>query len=130
MRAPCHFAKQGNEVRLILAPGAHNQSRPIPTLVTQSLKGRLGTSGSLRAEVCTTRVRAKRTGFNENYIPRILDLAVLSPEMTEAIFGGDHDPLLTVAQLIARDRVDATGTTQIDDFGQEVPCGSMPIRSA
>jgi hypothetical protein len=33
LRAPCRFAKRGNEVRLILAPGAQNQSKPIPTLV-------------------------------------------------------------------------------------------------
>jgi hypothetical protein len=49
---------------------------------------------------------AKRTGFNENYVSRILDLAVLSPENTEAIFRGDHDPSLTVAQLTATLEVD------------------------
>jgi hypothetical protein len=27
LRAPCHFAKRGNEVWLILASGAHNQSK-------------------------------------------------------------------------------------------------------
>ena len=44
---------------------------------------------------------AKRRCFNENYVSRILDLAVLSSCMTEAIFRGDHDPSLTAAQLIA-----------------------------
>jgi hypothetical protein len=60
---------------------------------------------------------AKRTGFNENDVS--LDLAVLSPEMTEAIFGGDHDPSLTVAQLIANLEIDRTrqGLPQNDDFG-------------
>jgi hypothetical protein len=48
---------------------------------------------------------AKPTGFNENYVSRILELAVLSPEMTETIFGALHDPSLTVAQLIAYTRV-------------------------
>jgi hypothetical protein len=71
---------------------------------------------------------AKRIGFNENYVSRIMDLAVLSPEMTEAIFGGDHDPSLTVAQLIANLEIDWTrqGLPQIDDFGQ-VPRASMPL---
>jgi site-specific DNA recombinase len=41
-----------------------------------------------QGEVCKMRELPKRTGFNENYVSRILDLAVLSPEMTEAIFGG------------------------------------------
>jgi hypothetical protein len=44
---------------------------------------------------------AKRRCFNENYVSRILDLAVLSSCMTEAIFRDDHDPSLTAAQLIA-----------------------------
>jgi hypothetical protein len=48
---------------------------------------------------------AKRTVFNEDYVSRILDLAVFSPEMTKAIFGAHHDPSLTVAQLIAYARV-------------------------
>jgi hypothetical protein len=30
------------------------------------------------------RALVKRTGFNENYVSRILDLAVLSPEITDA----------------------------------------------
>ena len=46
---------------------------------------------------------------------------MLSPKMTEAIFGGDHDSSLTVAQLIANLEIDWTrqGLPQIDDFGQE-----------
>jgi hypothetical protein len=62
----------------------------------QSLKGRIGTSGSLRKRSAGCEL-AKRTGFNENYVSRILDLAMFSPEMTEAIFGAHLDPSLTVA---------------------------------
>ena len=94
------LCEAGNEVRLILAPGAHNQSKPIPTLVRAVAQGRLGTSGSL-----SERSLAKRIVFNEDYVSRILDLAVFSPEMTEAIFGAHRYTSLTVAQLIGYTRV-------------------------
>ena len=102
------LCQAGNEVRLILAPGAHNQSKPIPLWSGHSLKGRLGRSGSLRERRLPDARTCQRTGFNENYVSRILHLAVLSPEMTEAVFGGDHEPSLTVTQLIANLEIDWT----------------------
>jgi hypothetical protein len=64
---------------------------------------------------------AKRTGFNENCASWIRDLALLSPEMTEAIFDGDHDRAPTGAQLIANLKIDWTQRRlpQTDDFGQQ-----------
>jgi hypothetical protein len=59
-----------------------------------------------QGEVCTMRELAKRNVFNENDVS--LDLAVLSPKMTEAIFGADHDTSLTVAKLIANHEIDWT----------------------
>jgi hypothetical protein len=43
-------------------------------------------------------------GFNQSYVS--LSLAVLSPEMTEAVFAADHDSSLTVAQLISKLEID------------------------
>jgi hypothetical protein len=77
LRVPCHPVKRGNEVRLILAPGTHNQSKPIPTLVRAVAQAKTWYEWITQGEVCMMRQLAKRTGFNENYVSRILDLAVL-----------------------------------------------------
>ena len=56
---------------------------------------------------------AKRTGLHRKYVSRLLNLAVLSPEITEAIFRGDHHPSLTVEQL--------TATLEADWSKQKLP---------
>jgi hypothetical protein len=87
-------------------PGlARNQSKPY----SYSGQGSSSREDLIRVdtheEVYTVREPAQRTHFNENYVSGILDLAVFSPEMTEAIFGAHHDPSLTAAQLITYTRV-------------------------
>jgi hypothetical protein len=106
LREACQFAKRGNEVRLILASNGHDQCKPVPTLVRTVAQAKTWYEWIVQGEVRTMRELAKRTGFNENYVSRILDLAVLSPDITEAIFRGDHDSSLTVAQLTANIALD------------------------
>jgi hypothetical protein len=106
LRAPCHFAKRGNEVRLILESGARNQFNPNPALVKAVMQAKTWYEWITKGEVFSMRGLAKRTGFNENYVSRILDLAVLSPDITEAIFRGNHAPSLTVAHLTATLEID------------------------
>jgi len=113
LQAPCHFAKRGNEVRLILESGAQGTSNPNSALVKAVVHAKTWYEWIIKGEVFSMRGLAKRTGFNENYVSRIVDLAVLSPEITEAIFRGDHDPSLTVAQL--------TTTLEIDWSKQRLP---------
>jgi len=42
---------------------------------------------------------AARSGYDRHYAAQILRLAVLSPQMTDAIHRGEHSSLLTVVQL-------------------------------
>ena len=104
LRAPCHFAKRGAEVRLILASGAQHQSRPVPSLVRAVAQAKTWSEWIIKGEVCTMRQLAKRTGLHRKYVSRLLNLAILSPDLTEAIFRGDHHPSLTVEQLTATSR--------------------------
>jgi DNA invertase Pin-like site-specific DNA recombinase len=106
LRAPCHFAKRGAEVRLILASGAQHQSRPVPSLVRAVAQAKTWSEWIIKGEVCTMRQLAKRTGLHRKYVSRLLNLAILSPDLTEAIFHGEHHPSLTVEQLTATFEVD------------------------
>jgi len=112
LRAPCHFAKRGNEVRLILESGVQ-QSSPNSTVVRAVAQAKTWYEWIIKGEVFTMRQLAKRTGLHRKYVSRLLDLAVLSPDVTEAIFRGDHHPSLTIEQL--------TATLEIDWSKQKLP---------
>jgi hypothetical protein len=113
LQAPCHFAKRGAEVRLILASCAQHQSRPVPSLVRAVAQAKTWSEWIIKGEVSTMRQLAKRTGLHRKYVSRLLNLAMLSPDVTEAIFRGDHHPSLTVEQLAA--------TLEIDWSKQKLP---------
>ncbi len=124
LRAPCQIAKRGNEVRLILASGAQHNSKPIPSLVRAVAQAKTWYEWIAKGEICTMRELAKRTGLHRKYVSRLLNLAVLSPDVTEAIFRGDHHPSLTLEQLSARIDIDWTRQRlpQIGDLEQGSAC--------
>ncbi len=72
LRAPCHVAKRGNEVRLILGSGAQHNSRPIPSLVRAVAQAKTWYKWIARGEICTMRELAKRTGLHRKYVSRLL----------------------------------------------------------
>jgi DNA invertase Pin-like site-specific DNA recombinase len=112
LRAPCHFAKRGNEVRLILESGAQ-QFSPNSTVVRAVAQAKTWYEWIIKGEVFTMRQLARRTGLHRKYVSRLLDLAVLSPDVTDAIFRGEHHPSLTIEQL--------TATLEIDWSKQKLP---------
>jgi uncharacterized protein YpbB len=107
-------------VRLILAAGAQHQSRPIPSLVRAVAQAKTWYDWIIKGEVRTMRQLAKRTGLHRKYVSRLLNLTVLSPELTAAIFRGDHHPSLTVEQLTATLEIDWSKQRlpQLDNSGQ------------
>jgi site-specific DNA recombinase len=106
LREPYQLVRRGSEVRLILASKEQQRSEPVPTVVRAVAQAKSWYQWIVKGEIRTMRELATRTGFNENYVSRILDLAVLSPQITEALLKGHHRPTLTVLQLTTNVEMD------------------------
>jgi len=78
----------GGEVRLVLADSSQSKARSVPSLVRAVARAHDWMDQILRGEVSNQRALAKQTGFDERYISRIIPLAFLAPDITEAILEG------------------------------------------
>ena len=79
----------GGEVRLVLPPDSPGaQSHAVPSLVRAISRAHDWVDRIMRGEAVNQRSIAKETGLDERYISRIIPLAFLAPDLTEAILDG------------------------------------------
>jgi site-specific DNA recombinase len=100
LEADAQLRRCGGEVRLLLADNEHNRARPVPSLVRAVARAHDWMDRILRGEISNQRTLAKQTGFDERYISRILPLAFLAPDITEAILDGKQDPGLSLEKCV------------------------------
>jgi hypothetical protein len=96
-----HFqpVHQGSELRLVAPDGSGSERTLVPSLVKAIARARDWYERIVTGEIGTIKTLSQRTGLGRTYVKRILRLATLSPEMTEAILSGKHRADLTLQDL-------------------------------
>ena len=92
LEADAQLRRCGGEIRLLLADSEQNRARPGPSLVRAVARAHDWMDRILSGEIPNQRALAKETGFDERYISRIIPLAFLAPDITEAILEGRQGP--------------------------------------
>jgi site-specific DNA recombinase len=88
LEAEAQLKRCGGEIRLLLGGTDQNTPRPVPSLVRAVARANDWVERILRGEIPNQRALAKQPGFDERYISRIIPLAFLAPDITEAILEG------------------------------------------
>jgi hypothetical protein len=101
LTAAVAFTRRGAETKLVL-PGLGQQShrsRCDPALIKAIARGRAWFEELATGRARSLQVLANREGISRRYIRRLLGVAFLSPELTEAILQGRQPVELTTTRL-------------------------------
>jgi hypothetical protein len=89
------------EVRLVLAPdAAQGSGRAIPSLIKAVVRAHDWVDRIARGDVPHQRAIAAETGLHRRYVGRIMQMAFLAPDITEAILEGRQPPQMTLESLM------------------------------
>jgi site-specific DNA recombinase len=114
LNQPCHaeltltvdarLKRCGGETKLIVPPGATvtTPPRPNPTLLKALARAHSWAARLLSGQASSIRAIAQEERLTERYVARIIALAFLAPDITEAILEGSQPHDLTLAQLCQR----------------------------
>ncbi|GAC1419065.1 MAG: hypothetical protein NVSMB62_11400 [Acidobacteriaceae bacterium] len=94
--APAAFMKCKGEVRLVLSPDAGLSRQPVPSLVKAVARAHQWLDTILRGELPNQSAIAQQSGVHKRYVGRVMQLAFLAPDMTEAILEGSQPPHLSL----------------------------------
>jgi DNA invertase Pin-like site-specific DNA recombinase len=95
--ATAQLKRCGGEVRLVLPPdSAGAKPHAAPSLIRAISRAHDWVDRILRGEAVNQRSIAKETGLDERYVSRVIPLAFLAPDLTEAILEGKQAADLTL----------------------------------
>jgi site-specific DNA recombinase len=94
----------GGEVRLLVPTDSANKSpsRPVPSLIKAVARAHRWPEQIIHGELKGRHSIAQRTGLDERYVGRVLQCALLAPDIVEAILDG-HQPADLGIQKLLRD---------------------------
>jgi hypothetical protein len=93
--------RRGVELRIDAPNGQSTQAGPIPSLVKEIARARAWYEQLVSGEVSGVERLAQLSGFKRRYVRKILQSAVLSPEIIEAILSGRQSRRVTMKSLQA-----------------------------
>jgi len=102
MESSAQLQRCGREVRLVLPPDTPG-SKPhtSPALVNAIARAHDWVDSILNGKVSNQRTIASETGMNERYISRLLPLAFLAPDLTEAILDDKMPDYLSLESCLS-----------------------------
>src|ERR1700732_592197 len=92
--------RRGGELRVIAPQGDSPQREKVPSLVKAVARARGWYERIVSGEIGTIGQLALKSGLTRRYVRRILQCAILSPQITDALLTGKHRPNLTVKELL------------------------------
>ena len=92
--------RQGGELRLVAPKSSSSEGIPIPSLVKAVARARDWYEQIIAGAVGTIGQLAQKTGMSSTYIKRILECALLSPQVIERVLSGNHRSNLTLQELL------------------------------
>jgi DNA invertase Pin-like site-specific DNA recombinase len=91
--------RRGVELKIHTPVDRSNTSGPVPSLVKTVARARTWYEQLISGEASSVEELARRAGFKCRYVRKILQCAVLSPDISEAILSGRQAVHLTVKNL-------------------------------
>ncbi len=98
--------RREGELYLVTPMRSRSEGTSVPTLVKAIARARNWYEQIAAGKVGTVGELAQKTGLTPTYVKRILQCAMLSPEMTETILSGKHRPNLTLRDLLTHLPID------------------------
>jgi site-specific DNA recombinase len=103
VEATAELKRCGGEVRLILPPDSPGaQPHAVPSLIRAMARAHDWVDRILRGETVNQRSIANQTGLDERYVSRVIPLAFLAPDLTEAILEGKQPALLSLGNCLGK----------------------------
>src|ERR1035441_377614 len=101
LEAQATVSKCRGEVRLVLAPdAAQGSARTVPSLIKAVARAHDWVERIAKGEMPHQRAIAAETGLHRRYVGRIIQMAFLAPDITEAILEGRQPPHMTLETLM------------------------------